>query len=258
MSCFGQESSGRPGQDRDFPAKKTARLRRWNRLDPGQFSFVRSEYLTVDHVRACRGDDAERLTRALPLLESCRHDLETRGAHNGKICGQPDAASSGHARPYPRKAARARADSHAVEIPEPEFCFRHQIGHERHKVTGCWANLNAPGAGHPAHIHPNNYLSGVYYVQTQPGADTINFFDPRSQTGIIRPPVTALTAENTEQVVVKIERGTLLMFPAWLQHSVDLNGSDRVRISLGFNIMFPGYAEAMARPSWVPGRRPAV
>jgi uncharacterized protein (TIGR02466 family) len=133
-----------------------------------------------------------------------------------------------------------------------------KIGHERHKVTGCWANLNAPGAGHPAHIHPNNYLSGVYYVQTQPGADTINFFDPRSQTGIIRPPVTALTAENTEQVVVKIERGTLLMFPAWLQHSVDLNGSDRVRISLGFNIMFPGYAEAMARPSWVPGRRPAV
>src|SRR6266404_4519758 len=120
------------------------------------------------------------------------------------------------------------------------------------------AYLKIGHAGHPAHIHPNNYLSGVYYVQTQPGADTINFFDPRSQTGIIRSFITALTAENTEQVVVKIEGGTLLMFPAWLQHSVDLNGSDRVRISLGFNIMFPGYAEAMARPSWVPGRRPAV
>ena len=133
-----------------------------------------------------------------------------------------------------------------------------KIGHESHKVTGCWANLNAPGAGHPTHSHPNNYLSGVYYVQTQPGADTINFFDPRPQTAIIRPPVTALTAENTEQVVVKVTLGTLLMFPAWLQHSVDLNRSNRLRISLGFNIMFPGYAEVMAPPLWTPGRRPPV
>jgi len=133
-----------------------------------------------------------------------------------------------------------------------------RIGHEGHKVTGCWANLNAPGAGHPTHSHPNNYLSGVYYVQTQRGADTINFLDPRPQAGIIRPPVTTLTAENTEQVVVKIKRGTLLIFPAWLQHSVDVNRSDRLRISLGFNLMFPGYAEVMARPLWMPGRRPLV
>lgn len=133
-----------------------------------------------------------------------------------------------------------------------------RIGHENHKVTGCWANLNSPGAGHPTHSHPNNYLSGVYYVKTRPGADTINFLDPRPQTGIIRPPVTALTAENTELVVVKVKGGTLLMFPAWLQHSVDPNRSDRVRISLGFNIMFPRYAEVMARPMWMPGRRPSV
>ncbi len=46
-------------------------------------------------------------------------------------------------------------------------------------------------------------------------ADTVNFHDPRSQTGIIRPPVTELTAENTDQVVVKVSDGTLLMFPSW-------------------------------------------
>ncbi|MDP3163602.1 MAG: putative 2OG-Fe(II) oxygenase, partial [Reyranella sp.] len=31
-------------------------------------------------------------------------------------------------------------------------------------ITGCWANVNPPGAYHPMHHHPNNYLSGVYYV----------------------------------------------------------------------------------------------
>ncbi len=131
-----------------------------------------------------------------------------------------------------------------------------KVGHAGLQITGCWANVNAPGAGHRAHEHPNNYLSGVYYVRTQPGADTVNFLDPRPQTRIIRPPVTELTAENTEQVVLKVRDGMLLLFPAWLQHSVDPNRSGRPRISLGFNIMFPTYAEAMARPPWLPGRRP--
>jgi uncharacterized protein (TIGR02466 family) len=130
-----------------------------------------------------------------------------------------------------------------------------KIGHESFQITGCWANVNAPGAGHRVHSHPNNYLSGVYYVRTHPGASTINFLDPRPQTAIIRPPVTALTAETTEQVVVTVTDGMLLLFPAWLPHSVDSNRSDRPRISLGFNIMFPAYAEVMARPLWVPGRR---
>ena len=31
-------------------------------------------------------------------------------------------------------------------------------------ITGCWANINPPSAYHPTHNHPNNYLSGVYYV----------------------------------------------------------------------------------------------
>jgi uncharacterized protein (TIGR02466 family) len=131
-----------------------------------------------------------------------------------------------------------------------------KIDHAGFHITGCWANVSAPGARHRAHSHPNNYLSGVYYLRTHPEANTINFLDPRPQAGIIRPPVTALTAENTEQVVVRVQDGTLLIFPAWLQHSVDPNRSAGLRISLGFNVMFRGYAETMARPLWEAGRRP--
>ena len=131
-----------------------------------------------------------------------------------------------------------------------------KVGDGSLAITGCWANVNAPGAGHRVHSHPNNYLSGVYYVQTPPGAGTINFLDPRPQTAIIRPPVTALTAENTEQVVIDVAAGMLLMFPAWLPHSVDPNRSDRLRISLGFNLMFTVHAERLARPLWTEGRRP--
>ena len=134
--------------------------------------------------------------------------------------------------------------------------FRHlAVVHQGFAITGCWANVNAPGAKHSGHVHPNNFLSGVYYVQTGVGASTINFHDPRSQTGIVRPPVRELTADNADQVVIQIEVGTLLLFPAWLQHSVDENQSTAERISIGFNIMFSDYAETMSRPAWSSGER---
>ena len=125
-----------------------------------------------------------------------------------------------------------------------------EIAHKGFAVTGCWANVNAPGAGHRLHSHPNNYLSGVSYVRTHQGADTINFLDPRPQAGIIRPPVAALTAENTEQVVVTVGDGMLLMFPAWLQHSVDANTSDKTRVSISFNVMFSSFTENLSKPLW--------
>lgn len=125
-----------------------------------------------------------------------------------------------------------------------------RIGHDAFEITGCWANALPPGAAHRIHSHPNNFLSGVYYVRTFPGADTINFHDPRPQTGVIRPPVVALTAENTDQVVVKVEDGTLLLFPAYLPHSVDANTSGQERVSISFNMMFSAFTESLSRPLW--------
>jgi ectoine hydroxylase-related dioxygenase (phytanoyl-CoA dioxygenase family) len=61
-----------------------------------------------------------------------------------------------------------------------------------------------------------------------------------------------LTAQNTDQVVVKVSRGTLLMFPAYLWHSVARNESDEIRISISFNLMFSSFAENLSRPLWGP------
>jgi uncharacterized protein (TIGR02466 family) len=119
-------------------------------------------------------------------------------------------------------------------------------------LTGCWINVLTPDGTHAMHTHPNNFLSGVYYLRSQTGADTINFHDPRPQTAIIRPPVTELTAYNTDQVVVPVSEGTLLIFPAWLPHSVSANTSARARVSISFNIMFADYDEVMSPPLWGP------
>ena len=125
-----------------------------------------------------------------------------------------------------------------------------KIGDEAIEITGCWANLYATSAAHRAHSHPNNYLSAVYYVRTWPGSDSINFHDPRSQTGVIRPPVTELTGANTDQVVVRVRNGTLLVFPSYLYHSVDANASGETRVSVSFNLMFSAFMAALSKPLW--------
>jgi len=130
---------------------------------------------------------------------------------------------------------------HALHVPQ------------RLVITGCWANLNAPGTGHRLHSHRNNFLSGAYYVQVQDGADTINFFDPKVQAGVMRPAAAQPNEFNTEVAMVRVSPGSLILFPAWLQHAVDVNRSKGVRISMSFNLMFPAFAEEMARPGWTPG-----
>jgi len=125
-----------------------------------------------------------------------------------------------------------------------------RIGDQAVEITGCWATVLARGAAHKAHSHPNNFLSGVYYVRTRPGSDAINFHDPRTQAGVIRPPVVELTAENTDQVVVRVTNGILLMFPSYLEHSVDANVNEEERISVSFNVMFSSFTENMSGPLW--------
>ncbi|MCY1183751.1 putative 2OG-Fe(II) oxygenase [compost metagenome] len=60
-------------------------------------------------------------------------------------------------------------------------------------------------------------------------------------------------AYNTDQVVIAVSDGSLLIFPAWLPHSVSVNRSDRLRISVSFNVMFVAYDATMSPPLWGQG-----
>ncbi len=130
-----------------------------------------------------------------------------------------------------------------------------RIGHEGIEITGCWANVSAPGAQHLVHHHPNNFLSGVYYLRVGAGSNTIQFHDPRPQIRVIRPPVRELIGENADMAVVQVDPGTMLLFPSWLEHSVPANQGVDPRVSLSFNLMFARYVEAMSAPAWDPGFR---
>ena len=115
-------------------------------------------------------------------------------------------------------------------------------------VTGCWANVNPPGAYHPTHHHPNNYLSGVYYVAVPPAGSRIQFQDPRPSMIMPRPrQYSRLTANGAD---AQSKEGRLLIFPAWVKHNVPANDGTTERISISFNLMFTNFTETMASPMW--------
>ena len=124
------------------------------------------------------------------------------------------------------------------------------VEHDGFIVTGCWANIKPQGAGHPTHIHPNNFLSGVYYVNAGEAGGKIVFQDPRPQTFLIAPRTREQNQYNSRNADLPARNGLLLLFPAWLQHWVTGNAGRQERVSISFNIMFDRFAEEIARPLW--------
>jgi len=118
------------------------------------------------------------------------------------------------------------------------------------EVTGAWANINPPGSPHSPHVHPNNYLSAVYFIRSPSGADTITFYDPRERAAMIAPRFKQLTKDNSLNINVEARTGRLAIFPAWLKHSVPPNESKEDRVTLAMNYMFTDFTRRVSRPQW--------
>ena len=131
-----------------------------------------------------------------------------------------------------------------------------QLDVDGETITGCWLNSSPGGTRHADHTHPNNYLSGVYYVQTPPGAGNIAFYDPRPQAHVIAPPMKRPTPNTGSVMTVPVQAGRLVLFHSWLRHSVETNKGQGERVSLAFNVMFSDFAERFARPMWKPKIKP--
>lgn len=124
------------------------------------------------------------------------------------------------------------------------------VKHQRFEITGCWANINPPGGLNSAHTHPNNFLSGVYYVSLPGGAGQIVFGDPRPQAYGILPQTNNWNKYVGNEIKLEVKEGRMVLFPAWLSHSVPVNRSTQERISVSFNIMFTDFTDAMSKPLW--------
>lgn len=122
--------------------------------------------------------------------------------------------------------------------------LRHQgVDYPVHWTLQGWANVNRLGDYHGLHNHPHAYLSGTYYVAVPPQSTklgkrldltpgAISFYDPRAQANAN---AIAKDGEINSEHLVQPSAGMLLLWPAWLQHFIHPNHSEKPRISISFN-----------------------
>ena len=95
------------------------------------------------------------------------------------------------------------------------------------EVKEMWANVNGKYCYNGAHTH-SGILSGVFYLQTPPNSGKLVLINPavRADGHLIRSSNYQITPEKLACII----------FPSWLEHFVESNLSDELRISMSFNI----------------------
>ena len=106
-----------------------------------------------------------------------------------------------------------------------------------------WANINPPGGFNRPHIHPNSLWSGVYYIKTPKHCGHLKLEDPKIRAEMVMPKRTTdqLPQHLWREVHYEPIAGRCIMFPSWLNHTVDPNLSTDIRISVSFNFLQKGF-----------------
>jgi uncharacterized protein (TIGR02466 family) len=105
-----------------------------------------------------------------------------------------------------------------------------------------WANINYKDGFNRPHIHPNSLWSGVYYVKTPEKCGHLKLEDTRTMSLMSRPRKTNKEEPKHlwREVHFEPKAGRLIMFPSYVNHCVDPNESDDLRISVSFNFLQTG------------------
>ena len=104
------------------------------------------------------------------------------------------------------------------------------ISKQKTKIAAMWAIINIGGASNSRHHHGNSDISAAYYVRAPKNCGEIVFYDPRPAPVYFHPLSTKPNSLNAMQNSVNPVEGGLVLFPSYLDHSVNPNISNEERI----------------------------
>ncbi len=104
------------------------------------------------------------------------------------------------------------------------------------RLTQCWFNIYQRGFAHEVHTHPNNILSGVYYVKAPPGCSEILFHAPQAFSAM-RAERRVETGLNQLTHAIQPQEGEMIVFNSATKHNVTPNDIDEERIIISANAL---------------------
>lgn len=123
------------------------------------------------------------------------------------------------------------------------------------EISSSWFTKTHKGECSPMHDHKNCVFSAVYYYGD---------YDDKVANLIFKNPLVNLTSYrlnvdksnkfNTYDIEITPQSGSLLIFPSYVSHKIDVHKSEIPRLSLAFN-MVPagqyGIGDSQADTSWI-------
>ena len=103
-------------------------------------------------------------------------------------------------------------------------------------INNMWAIINTGGSANLRHQHGNSTISGAYYVRAPKNSGDIVFYDPRPAPVFTYPKALDPNLLNAQVNGISPKEGALVLFPSYLDHSVNENLSKEERIVVSFNI----------------------
>ena len=103
-------------------------------------------------------------------------------------------------------------------------------------INNMWAIINTGGSANLRHQHGNSTISGAYYVRAPNNSGDIVFYDPRPAPVYTYPKAMNPNLLNAQVNGISPKEGALVLFPSYLDHSVNENLSNEERIVISFNI----------------------
>jgi uncharacterized protein (TIGR02466 family) len=107
----------------------------------------------------------------------------------------------------------------------------------KQKIENYWVNFNKPGMFNKPHLHPNSVFTGVYYAKAEKNCGNIVIHNSADKEFTLQSYTSKPTAFNMSNPHYEPSAGLVIIFPSWLQHSVETNlsGTDRISVSFHFN-----------------------
>jgi len=155
------------------------------------------------------------------------------------------------------EAARSLAEFAVAEVSPHMIDIARRGKRDFNWGVEMWANVNRPGDANQLHCHPAAYWSGVFYVdpggaEDEAGGGELVFEDPRYPMAYMAVPDLVLKDADgsamASQYQVRPEAGMLVLFPAWLRHSVRPHAGSRERISVALNLLLTDARRGRAGP----------
>ena len=107
----------------------------------------------------------------------------------------------------------------------------------KQQIDNYWVNFNKQGMFNKPHLHPNSIFTGVYYAKAEKNCGNIVIHNSADKEFTLQSYTDKPNKFNMSNPAYEPIPGLVIIFPSWLQHSVESNysGTDRVSVSFHFN-----------------------